>query len=215
MPKNTIQQLAILLMAAGCSSRLGQPKQLIEITEKNQLPQSLLHRQIAMIDAICSTHNAEAYCVLGFQYEKLATHLVNFKPADNVRLVNNVNWSTGLSSSIAKGVSSLDNDVDAVLVFMVDQWRLTIEDLTRLITSWKQQPNKIHIASNGRQFSPPVIFPKDYFNELTLLSGNSGAKPVIKQHIKHVSLVDIHNAFTDLDTPKQLQELIKYNNELS
>lgn len=205
-------KLAVLLMAAGSSSRLGQPKQLVEIVEKNKAPLSLLQRQMAMINAICLTHPAKAFCVLGFQSEKLKTHLIDFQPSKQFTLIEHTKWKQGLSSSIAKGVRVIEQEVDAVLILMVDQWQLTSNDLISLINAWQKNPHKIQIANDNGKLSPPVIFPSAYFKELMVLSGDNGAKSVINKNMKHVNFVNMKTAFTDLDTPAQLLALNEFNN---
>lgn len=205
------KKIALLLMAAGSSSRLGQPKQLVIIAEKKQPPQSLLRRQVSMMNSICLSDNAKAFCVIGFQREQLIKNLVGFPSAKNLTLINNNNWSQGLSSSIAKGVSELDNDIDAALIFLVDQWQLTVDNLTSLISDWRKNPDKIHIAGDGNHLSPPVIFPRSFFKELIVLSGDEGAKKVLKNNNEYVNIKNMPLAFIDLDTPEQLQELNSKN----
>jgi len=212
MSEPTQQKIALLLMAAGSSSRLGQPKQLVEITETQKLPRSLLHRQVTMMDNICSSTNAKAYCVLGFESETMITHIGNCTSAQHLTLIDNADWSQGLSSSIAKGVNSLGCDVSAVLVFLVDQWQLSFEDLTTLIEQWKKHPECIHVASLNDSFSPPVIFPRRFFKELVELNGDEGAKKVIRDNIKHVKTIEMPAAFVDLDTPEQLIYLKNHAN---
>lgn len=209
MPDLTPQKIALLLMAAGSSSRLGQPKQLVEITEIQKLPQSLLRRQVTLMNNVCLSHNAKAFCVLGFQREKLTEHLVSFPAAQQLTLIDNANWSQGLSGSIAKGVSEFGSDISAVLIFLVDQWQLTAENLITLISNWQQQPENIHIASDGNSTSPPVIFPRAFFKELMELAGDYGAKKVIKNNRQQVMLTEMPSAFADLDTPEQLKDLNK------
>ena len=216
MSKPVQQKIALLLMAAGSSSRLGQPKQLIEITEAQKLPKSLLHRQICLMGSICTSINAKAYCVLGFESETMITHIGNCTSAQHLTLVDNADWSQGLSNSIAKGVNSIGCDVSAVLIFLVDQWQLSFEDLTTLIEQWKKHPECIHVASFSDSFSPPVIFPRRFFKELIELNGDDGAKKVIKDNIKHVKAIEMPTAFVDLDTPEQLNNFknnINLNNE--
>lgn len=209
MPDTSQQKIALLLMAAGSSSRLGQPKQLIEIAEAQQQPQSFLQRQVSLMNSICLSTNAKAYCVLGCQSEKLIAHLANFPPAQHLTLIDNANWSQGLSGSIAKGVSALSQDVSAVLIFLVDQWQLTTEHLTKLICQWQQQPENIYIACNDNSISPPVIFPRAFFKELMKLAGDDGAKKIIKNNMNQVNLSEMPSAFVDLDTPEQLNNLNK------
>lgn len=207
MHKAGKQKIALLLMAAGSSSRLGQPKQLVEIAEKQEQPQSLLIKQIKLMNSICSSTSAEAFCVLGFQHEELTAHLKNSQLPKQPTLIINDNWSQGLSSSISKGVSALTLDISAVLVFLVDQWKITPADVFQLIDAWKNEPEKIHIACKENRISPPAIFPSSFFDELLTLTGDDGAKKVIRNNIDQVSFKTMPSAFFDLDTPQQLKQL--------
>lgn len=207
MDNSAPKKIALLLMAAGSSSRLGQPKQLVELLEMNKPRQSLLRRQVALMENIGLYHSVQAFCVLGYQHLTLADHLADFPPARHLSLINNPDWSKGLSASISTGVNSLSDEVDAVLIFLVDQWQLTAENLSKLIIQWQQQPDLIHIASNGKNTSPPVIFPRSFFKELIALTGDAGAKKVIKNNINKVCLTHMASAFADIDTPEQLKKL--------
>lgn len=204
-------------MAAGSSSRLGQPKQLIKITKQGKHPQSLLHRQIMLMDNMCLAFNAKAYCVLGFQSKIMTEHLTSCSTVQPFTLIDHDNWQQGLSSSIAKGVSVLidekDQNFSAVLIFFVDQWQLTVEHLTKLIAQWQQAPERIHLACCGEHFSPPAIFPQNFFTELKTLSGDDGAKIVIKNNSRQVNSITMPSAFVDLDTPEQLEGFINETND--
>lgn len=211
MAKLNAKRIAVLLMAAGSSSRLGQPKQLVELIKKDKTKQSLLRRQIALMEEISADKNTQLFCVLGYEYTKMKAHLADFYPARHLTLINNMDWSQGLSNSISKGVSSLNEDIDAVLIFLVDQWQLTADILNHFINQWLQQPQLIHIASDDKSTSPPVIFPRAFFEELIALKGDAGAKKVIKNNKQKVCLVEMPSAFADLDTPEQLKELYELN----
>jgi len=211
MPEHSHPKIALLLMAAGSSSRLGQPKQLVEIISKNNAPYTLLQRQASIMDTICSSFNAQAYCVLGFESDCMIKHLGNCNSAHSLTIIDNANWSQGLSTSIAKGVSLVASDASAVLIFLVDQWQLSIENLSQLLIQWQKQPELIHVARLGDSFSPPVIFPRRFFKELIKLSGDEGAKKVIKNNIEQVQSIKMASAFVDLDTPEQLNGLKKQN----
>ena len=205
------QKIALILMAAGSSSRLGRPKQLVQIKNKQQ-PLSLLCRQISLMNNVCASIHGKSFCVLGYQSSLLRSHLADYPPAKTVSIIENNNWYQGLSSSIAYGVSKLEDDIDAVLILLVDQWQLTAADILNLIGLWQQQPENIHIASKGINLSPPVIFPRQFFKELmTFPQGNEdeGAKNVIKNNKSYVKSTDMPLAFIDLDTPEQLAALIK------
>jgi molybdenum cofactor cytidylyltransferase len=207
MVDSSSQKIALLLMAAGSSSRLGQPKQLVEINESDCPKRSLLHRQISVMETICDALPAKANCVLGFEYEAMSQHVLSQPYSTSVNIIHSQHWHEGLSTSIASGICSLDDDVSAVLIFLVDQWQLTTKHLSILIKQWQQAPNRIVMASQGNLSSPPVIFPKAFFNDLKAMSGDAGAKKVIKENSNQVKLIDLPEAFIDLDTPEQLQTL--------
>ncbi len=205
-------KIALLLMAAGSSSRLGQPKQLVEINttigdEYQEKTQSLLTRQISLAAGMSAKFNTKCYCVLGYQSAVMTKHLASHPEARNLKIIQSDHWSKGLSSSIASGIVELDNDVSAVLIFLVDQWQLTVENLQTLIGQWRKAPEKIHMVSDGESYAPPAIFPHKYFKELMALSGDEGAKKVIKDNWSQVKSVFMPAAFADVDTPEQLSNI--------
>ena len=202
-------KIAILLMAAGSSSRLGQAKQLVELLNGEKNSQSLLHRQVELITQVALSINAQAYCVLGFESRAMKAHLATCKAAKQVTLIDNEYWQHGLSSSIAKGVSALNTSIEAVVILLVDQWQLSAEQIINLVQQWQKQPEKIYAAHHDGHLSPPVIFPRTYFTQLMTLSGDSGAKKVLKENKEQVIRITMPSAFIDLDTPEQLQALQK------
>jgi len=214
MPEQTQQKIALLLMAAGSSSRLGQPKQWVKVIDAKNSSQSLLHRQVGLMNEVCNAINAKACCVLGFESDAMITHLADCASAQHLTIIDNANWPQVLSHSIATGVSLISQDTDAVMIFLVDQWQLSLGNLTELITQWQKEPECIHIAGFNNDFSPPVIFPRHFFKELMLLQGDEGAKQVIKDNIKQVKSLDMPAAFVDLDTPEQLNDMKNNTNLL-
>lgn len=206
--KHKPKHLAVLLMAAGKSERLGQAKQLVKLKGK-----SLLQRQVELMLLFQRENLVSTHLVIGFQQDKMTAELANKQLLTHVNVIEAQNWQQGLSSSIAAGVTHIsqidqtNTECDAVLIFMVDQWQLSQQDLTQLIRQWQQTPDKIHIASANDMLSPPVIFPQAYFNELQILQGDEGAKVVIKKNKAFVMTLDMPSAFIDLDTPEQLKQL--------
>ncbi|GAA6203536.1 nucleotidyltransferase family protein [Thalassotalea sp. SU-HH00458] len=198
------EKLEIIILAAGSSSRLGQAKQLVTLNGE-----SLLSRQCK----IAKQMSEHVSCVVGFQ----AQEMINQIDDANIKVVVNDHWQAGLASSIAKGVSELDEDTDAVMLMLVDQWQLEVKHFLRIKNLWLKNPE--HIISAGqcshdkKLTSPPVIFPAYCFSLLSQLHSGSGAKSVIK-HFHHQLISEIMpEAFVDLDVPEQLQKL--KDNEMS
>lgn len=197
-------QLAIIVLAAGQSSRLGQMKQLITVQEKSLL-------EVKLSQALELTN--QVYCVLGFNAEQLQTHIDHLP----VKIVINKQWSAGMATSIAAGVEALSSDIKAVMIVLVDQWQLTVADLFTIESCWQNNPHAIVVAhalaanalGGKEKVGPPVIFPQCYFLELMQLSGEEGAKPLLKKYQKMLLKVKLAHAFIDVDTPEQLTEMNK------
>ncbi len=191
-----MNKLAIVILAAGCSSRLGQPKQLVLFKGT-----SLIAHQCRQALDVCE----QVYCVLGYEPDKIAQSLEHLP----INVMKNKNWQSGLSSSIATAVSQLPDDIDGALLLLVDQWKIVTQDLHNLNEHWLQFPEYIVCAGDENLQGPPVIFPRKYFSQLANLAEGNGAKQVIKKHSKQVKMIAMEHAFIDLDTPEQLEQMRK------
>jgi molybdenum cofactor cytidylyltransferase len=196
------ESFAIVVFAAGKSSRLGQMKQLISINGK-----SLLERQLSQALAVTN----EVYCVLGFQSQKLIT-CVEHLP---VQAIINHTWQQGLSSSIATAVASMPAHINAIMLLLVDQYQLTVADLLtckqRYLACNQRESSRIFVANNSNgTCGPPVIFPQQYFNELLSLTGQQGAKPLLVKHQQSLEKIALMSAFFDIDTPHDLTVMQNY-----
>lgn len=197
MTINTPYSLAIVLLAAGESTRLGQAKQLIKYGDE-----SLLRRQVKML----LKTTADVYCILGYEAQIMAKELTGL----TITSYTNEAFKNGLGSSIACATNQIPHTYDAIGFIQVDQWRLQTADLEMLIQQWQKFPNKILICQDHKNnFGPPVIFPKTYFNELTTLSGKQGAKIIVTKYSEHCQSLVLTPAFDDIDTPKQLTNFEK------
>lgn len=196
--------IAIIVLAAGQSSRLGQMKQLISFKEK-----SLVEWQLEQALKVSS----KVYCVLGFNANDIKLRIEHLP----IHTIINHKFSEGMASSIAVGVSMLPRQTSAVMIMLVDQWQLTSTDLINHISCWQNNNDAIVVAQSieqskdmGREnIGPPVIFPQQYFTELKALAGKKGAKPLLEKHHEKLLKVPLAQAFFDLDTPEQLSNMYK------
>ncbi len=200
--------LAVVLLAAGESSRLGQPKQLVDYKGK-----SLLLWQIEKALSVAKN----VYCVLGYQAQRMEKEIASY----NINTVINSHWKSGMGSSIAEGVKALPKEVNGVLLLLVDQWKLSERELQLISQQWIKSPENIIVATDSsndmsdnvksdhkmKKLGPPVIFPKSTFALLTQLAGKAGAKSVLNQYADIVKTFYLPTAFIDLDTPEQLEKM--------
>lgn len=196
--------VAIIVLAAGQSSRLGQMKQLVSIKGR-----SLIEYQLEQALKVSN----KVYCVLGFNANEINLRIDHLP----IHTIINHNYCDGMASSIAAGVAALPADISAAMIVLVDQWQLTSSDLINHISHWQINSDAIIVAQSidptktagGENMGPPVIFPQQYFSEFKALTGNKGAKPLLAKYNDKLLKVPLAQAFFDLDTPEQLSNMYK------
>jgi molybdenum cofactor cytidylyltransferase len=178
---------AIIILAAGSSSRMGLPKQLLQLHGKSLL------RHAA--DTALAAHPAEVVAVLGFESDRMKHELDDLP----VRVVLNPAWQDGIASSVLEGIRALPESVETALMMLCDQPFITTELLIRLITCCS---DKRPIAATGYEQSAGVTacFKRSLFPELQQLSGDQGAKGVINKDLTRVTTIPFDAANIDIDT---------------
>ena len=192
---SSLPRLSVVILAAGASQRLGQPKQLVQYRGK-----SLIQRAIQSAESL-SPH--EILVITGADSQAVQAEVEH----TNAGCVYNPDWSNGMGTSIAKGAQSVDDKSQGVMVLLCDQWRILPEDLQLLVEKWCSAPGQIICSATKDRCGPPVIFPASCLTELSALTGSHGAHSIIDRHRDLVSRVTIKNAAFDLDTPLQLKAL--------
>jgi len=188
-------RLSVVILAAGASERLGQPKQLVQYKG-----QSLIQRAIQSAESL-SPH--EILVITGADSQAVQAEV----EGTNARCVYNPDWSNGMGTSIAMGAQSVDDQSQGLMILLCDQWRILPEDLQSLVEEWCAVPGRIICSATKDRCGPPVIFPASCLAELSALTGNHGAHSIIDRHRDLVSRVTLENAAFDLDTPLQLKGL--------
>ncbi len=185
-------KLAAAVLAAGASSRLGRPKQLVELRGE-----TLLHRSARLaLEAGCDP----VLVVLGAEAEMMAAALAGL----SAKAALNPGWTEGVASSIRCAMAALPGDVGAVMLLACDQWALEGADFQRLVQAFRSAPVQVAAASYARTLGIPAIFPKARFAELQALAGDRGAKPLLRGA---VTAVPMPRGATDLDLPEELLDL--------
>jgi molybdenum cofactor cytidylyltransferase len=187
--------LHILLLAAGASTRLGQPKQLVRKRGKTLLEHAC--------ETAISIENQGLTVVLGAYCEAIKPAIEHLP----MRIVVNENWETGMGSTIARGMASLPPDADSVLLLLCDQPFVSKGLLKDLVEKWRQYPDHIVASAYGGSYGPPAIFGKEYFDGLAALQGQQGAKKLMERHTDKLLLVDFPDGILDVDTPADLERL--------
>jgi molybdenum cofactor cytidylyltransferase len=188
--------VALILLAAGSSSRMGQSKQLLILENE-----SLLLRSTKA--ALMCTKNVTV--VLGdkeLEHRSVVSHLP-------IQIVVNKNWQNGMGSSIKAGLSHVLNnqsDVQAILIMVCDQPLLTSSHLDKIISAYEQTHQSIVASYYSNSAGVPALFDKDLFSEILNIDDTHGAKVMFNKHLEKVSLVEFPGGEIDLDTWQEYQD---------
>lgn len=195
MTVNNAPKIGGILLAAGGSTRFGSPKQLYKFEGK-----TLIHRAA---EILCTFGCSPVVAVLGSEAIKSAEELSDI----DISIAMNNDWHSGMSSSITAGLESLldiDPQLDAVLITLVDQPLVTHDDLSKLITAFEQQDAEIAASQYNDTVGVPAIFGRTLFERLSKLTGDKGAKELIRA-THNVVKVELANAAYDIDTLDDLR----------
>ena len=188
-----------VILAAGSSSRLGTPKQLLLYGG-----QTLLRRAAnAALGAGCRP----VIVVTGAHFEQSRGELRGLC----VREVFNARWDTGMASSVRAGLEAVIEaapETAAVVLMLCDQPYVTSDVLASLVAAHLATGSHVVASEYGGSFGAPALFVKSLFAELARLEGDSGAKQVINRHATEVQLVPFPAGAVDVDTQDDYSRLV-------
>ena len=186
-----VSRIGLVLLAAGGSRRLGSPKQLL----RDAGGKSLVRR--ASETALASSCRPVTV-VLGADSDTIAAELAGL----DLLLTVNPDWKTGLASSLKAGLSSLleSGPLDAVVVMLCDQPRVTSALLNSLLTASADTGHQIAACEYGGTLGVPALFSRSLFPNLQALTGDEGARRVIRAYAGPVARVAFPGGETDIDT---------------
>jgi molybdenum cofactor cytidylyltransferase len=189
----------VIILAAGSSSRLGQPKQLLEFKGKTLLEIAVEAAQSSLADS--------CVIVLGANADLIVEKIRNTK----VDQVINENWESGMASSMQKGLKYLieKSDPDQVILMLSDQPFVDSNIINSLIENKINYDNEIIACSYNGTLGVPVLFTKKYFPELLSLTGNEGAKKLVMAHQDDLHTIDFPKGAIDIDTMEDYLNLKK------
>jgi molybdenum cofactor cytidylyltransferase len=187
-----------VILAAGPSTRMGSPKQLLEFRG-----QTLLRRAAsAALEAGCRP-------VIVVTGANAAASRKALRGLD-MREAENEQWDSGISSSVRVGIEAMvtaEPRVNAVVLMVCDQPFVTREIVAGLVATHRETARAIIASSYGGTYGVPALFSREYFAELTALKGAAGAKQVIQEHLPKVHLLPFPKGEIDVDTPDDFARL--------
>lgn len=201
-------KVSALILAAGSSTRFGDSNKLLSTWNDHTLVQHV-------VSAAADSHVAGITVVTGFEQAAVTasintasfTQTTNAKP---LKLVHNEAFSTGMASSLVKGVSACIES-DAIIVCLADMPRINSSIINQLIEAFQQHSDKaIYFpVLNGRRGNP-VLVTRRLFDSMLSLTGDTGARVLAQQFPDSVCEVPVNenSIFADVDTTDALDSLL-------
>ncbi len=200
--------IGIIVLAAGASTRMGEPKQLLRYEGE-----TLLRRAVKT-----ALHSAcrPVVVVLGASAEVLRADLAHEIALPQTHIVVNQHWAEGMSSSIRCGIRALEAlttaQAEAVVLTLCDQPFVTGAVIHRLLKAYRAGASPLvasaYEAQGKKTRGVPALFSRALFSELQNLRGGAGAKSVIERQLSRATIVAVPEAAFDVDTPHDYQGLL-------
>ena len=194
----TVEQCAIVVLAAGMSSRLGSPKQLLVYKGKSLLQHAA--------DAALQTSMRPVVIVIGANSDTMKKQMEGMK----VEIVENEGWQEGIASSLRCGLAAVQKikpEADGIIFMVCDQPYVTKSLLDSLLKAQHETGLPIVASSYEDNLGTPALFHKSFFAELMELKGDTGARKIIVQHTDDVVTVLFPKGDIDIDTAAEYEAL--------
>ena len=191
---------ALIILAAGSSTRMEKPKQLLMYGSRT----FLRHAAEVAVASVCRP----ILIVLGAYASQLQGEIDDLP----VRSVTNERWADGMGSSIQVGVRALKtydraDNTEALVLMLCDQPYVITAVINDLVTAYHANDKGIIASEYGGTLGVPALFGREYFAELATMSGAAGAKHLIAAHASDVIPVPFSKGISDIDTPEDYRQL--------
>jgi len=189
--------ISVILLAAGGSSRLGAPKQLVMYKGKTLLRRSA--------QAAVGSRCGQVIVVFGSVDPALDAELHGL----TIKRVVNTDWQCGIGTSIRCGMEALRPGTEAVVIMLCDQPLVTSDLLNRLMDMYHTSGSQIVASEYAETVGVPALFSDTYFTDLLSLPPDHGAKKLLLSHASGVLSVPFPAGIIDVDTPEDVERLNK------
>ncbi|MCX8530744.1 nucleotidyltransferase family protein [Chryseobacterium luquanense] len=192
-------ETGILILAAGNSSRLGQPKQLLDFKGKSLL-RNVAEESLKITKSVVVVTGANSIEIS--------------KEINDLKLIITENriWNEGMGSSIHIGFDQLLNSFPAIencIVSVCDQPFIEASLFSDLIQMQQDFQKGIVASKYADTLGTPVLFTKKYFTDLSKLSGKEGAKKLLQKFKDDIAEINFEKGAIDIDTQNDYQQLIQ------
>ena len=192
--------IAGVILGAGRSRRMAPLNKLL-VVDRSGKP--MIAR---IVDNVLSSNARPVVVVTGHQAEQV-THALGGRP---VRVVHAPDYADGLSASLRAGIAAVPPEAAAAIVCLGDMPLVTGRMIDRLLEAYDPVEGRLIVLPTfrGKQGNP-MLWDRRFFPEILRITGDSGARFLLAQHIEHVAEVEMSDdaVLRDFDTAESLATL--------
>jgi molybdenum cofactor cytidylyltransferase len=192
----------IIILAAGGSSRFGNSKQLLHFNGKTLLQHA--------IDEATEVGAEPIVVVTGANADEISKEIKNEK----VEIIFNKDWEQGIASGIVIGLKkaiALNNELEKVIIAVCDQPFVSSSLFQQLFEKQNKSVTHIVASAYADTIGTPALFTEKYFDALMGLTGDQGAKILLKKYSEDLATVDFPDGYIDIDTQEDYENLLNAN----
>jgi molybdenum cofactor cytidylyltransferase len=181
---------AAIVLAAGASTRYGQPKQLLPVGSKTMLRH--------VVDVVLASPVDQTIVVLGHRAGEIGATLKDTP----VEIVTNDEWEAGLSASVQAGLGAVRPDVQAALFILADQPAITPEIIAALLERYRETGAPIVVPTYRGKRGNPALFDRSLFAGLMKVRNDQGGRRLINMYGERTERVEVGSeaVLIDVDT---------------
>jgi molybdenum cofactor cytidylyltransferase len=169
-----------IVLAAGSSSRLGRPKQLLDLGGKPVLQH--------VVDAALAAPLDEVVVVLGHAAREIGAAV---PPTGRTRFALNTEYGAGQATSLRTGLRAADAGSQAAVVLLGDQPGVRAEAIAAVVAAWERGAARVVQASYGGHPAHPTLFDRSVWGEVEQTAGDQGARSLLASHPEWTVLVEV------------------------
>jgi molybdenum cofactor cytidylyltransferase len=183
--------ICAIVPAAGCSARMGVPKQLLPFGATSAIGHVVGQLRGSTLD--------DVYVVLGHEAEKVAAALAGHA----IQLVPNPDYQAGMLSSVRCGLRAIPPQCGAILVALGDQPAITTSLVDRLLDLFRTSGRRIVVPVHGGRRGHPLVFSTAYAGEILERYDEVGLRGLLQAHPEEVLEFEAATAavLCDMDSP--------------